>query len=272
MVLLRNPSRGIIAAGAALARRLAQGDERARLMGFARSLAMYYGRPWRTRRMRARYRDFLGPGDLAFDVGAHVGDRARCWSRLGAQVVAIEPQPRLAAWLRRLFRSDPRVIVIEAAVGAAPGTLPLLISRRTPTVTTLSKGWIESVTRTPGFAWVVWDEQAQVAVTTLDALIARHGRPRFVKIDVEGFEAEVLRGLSQPLAALSLEVVPAAPEPALAALDLLAGLGDYRFNLTLGERHDLLWPQWRPAAAVRAWLAALRPDDPSGDIYARLDP
>jgi FkbM family methyltransferase len=245
--------------------------ELARAWGLARSLLIYHGRPWRRRALRRLYQEFLRPGDLAFDVGAHVGDRTRCFARLGARVIAIEPQPDLAAWLHRQFAGEPKVAVIESALGAAPGRATLLMSRRTPTVTTLSAAWVERVQGTRGFERVAWQDRREVPVTTLDDLIARHGRPRFCKIDVEGFEAEVLRGLSQPLPALSLEYVPAAVGVALAAIGRLDELGRYRFNVAPGERMRWLWPGWRGPREVEDWLALRRPGELSGDVYARLE-
>ena len=239
-------------------------------MGFARSLMIYHGQPWRLPALRRRYREFLRPGDLAFDVGAHVGSRTRCFRALGARVIAIEPQPDFAAWLCWQFGADPLVTVVAAALGAAPGRATLHISRRTPTVTTLSERWTRQVRHGRGFAAVAWPDRCEVAVTTLDALIARHGRPRFCKLDVEGFEAEVVRGLSEPVPALSLEYLPAAIEVALAAVERLAGLAAYRFNVTEGERLRWLWPDWRGAGETLAWLARRPPEAPSGDLWARL--
>ena len=243
----------------------------ARARGLARSLLIYHGLPWRRRALRRLYGQFLGPGDLAFDVGAHVGDRTRCFAGLGARVVAVEPQPDLAARLRRRFAGEPKVAVVDAALGARPGRATLFLSRRTPTVTTLSARWIERVQGSAGFERVAWEDRHEVAVTTLDELIARHGRPRFCKIDVEGFEAEVLRGLSQPIPALSFEYVPVAREVARGAAGLLAALGPYRFNPTIGERRRFLWRKWQPLEQLDAWLAARRADEPSGDVYARLE-
>jgi FkbM family methyltransferase len=241
-----------------------------RAIGLARSLVIYYGQPWRTRGLHRLYRQFLKPGDLAFDVGAHVGNRGRCWSHLGARVVAIEPQPDFAAWLRWQFQADPRVTVVQAALGAAAGTAEMHISRWHPTVTTFSKSWIGAVKQTGAFDKVAWDATVPVPLTTLDALIAAHGLPAFCKIDVEGYEAEVLRGLSRPVPALSLEYLPAALDVALAAIEHLARLGRYRFNVAQGEQLRLLWPEWRPAAALREWLEGERAGRRSGDIYARL--
>jgi FkbM family methyltransferase len=246
-------------------------DRLARALGFARSLAMYHGLPWRTRALRRHYAAFLGPGDLAFDIGAHVGNHTRCLAGLGARVIAIEPQPAFAAWLRRLFRSRAQVTVIECALAAAPGMVELYGSPRTPTVATVSQRWIETVRGSAGFDQVRWADGIQVPATTLDALIARYGLPRFCKIDVEGSEAEVLRGLSRPIPALSFEYVPAAIEVARSAAGVLAGLGPYRFNPTIGERRRFLWRKWRPVAALDPWLAARQADEPSGDVYARLE-
>ena len=109
-------------------------DRFVRTLGFARSLAIYHGQPWRTRALRRHYAPFLGPGDLAFDVGAHVGNHARCFADLGARVIAIEPQPAFAAWLRRLFRARPQITVLECALESAPGAVELYSSPRTPTV------------------------------------------------------------------------------------------------------------------------------------------
>ncbi len=186
-------------------------------------------------------------------------------------MIAIEPQPDFAAWLRRQFRGDPGVTVAEVALGAMPGRATLLVSRRTPTVTTLSESWTHKVRRGRGFARVAWQGRCEVGVTTLDELIARHGRPRFCKLDVEGSEALALRGLSEPIPALSLEYVPAAIEVALEAVERLAGLGRYRFNVTLGERLRWLWPDWRTASATLAWLARRQPGQRSGDVWARED-
>jgi FkbM family methyltransferase len=242
-----------------------------RAAGFGRSLVVYYGQPWRLAAMRRHYRALIRPGDLVFDIGAHVGNQSRCLAGLGAQVVALEPQPAFARWLRWLFRGDARVRVVEAALGDRAGRASLYPSPRTPTVATLSPDWIEAVGSTSAFAGVRWEAPLQVPRTTLDALIAEHGLPRFCKIDVEGYEARILRGLSRPIPLLSFEYVPAAAEIACEAMALLSALGDYRFNLTIGERRQWHWPAWQEGAVIADWLRARRPDERSGDVYARLE-
>ena len=242
-----------------------------RAYGLCRSLWMYYGRPGGGAALDRFYAALVPRGGLCFDIGAHVGNRSRSWSRLGAKVVALEPQPDFARFLRWLFRSDARVTVREQAVGAAPGMLRLLVSPRTPTVTTGSRAFIAAATTVPSFAWVRWDSTVEVPVTTLDELIASHGLPDFVKIDVEGMEHEVLAGLSRPLPAVSFEFVPAALDGALASLERLEALGRYRYNVSVGESLSMEFPAWVDGPAMRHWLSARSPTENSGDVYASLD-
>ena len=240
-----------------------------RAAGLARSLALYHGIPFRARRLARLYAPFLAPGTLAFDIGAHAGNRVRAFRRLGARVVAVEPQPDFVRLLGVLYGRDPEVVVVAAAVGAAPGKARLLVSERTPTVTTLSAEWARRVGADPSFRGVSWSPGGRIQVTTLDALVAAHGRPDFVKLDVEGSEAEALAGLSIAVPALSFEYVAAARDVALACVDRLAALGRYEFNWSAGERQRLAAPRWLQPDAIRTVLQGLAAG--SGDVYARLE-
>jgi len=245
-----------------------------RIIGLARSLLVYHAIPWRQRRMQRLYRQFAPPGALVFDIGAHVGNRARALAALGCRVIALEPQPDFARVLRLLFGGNSRVEVVEAAVTGAGGEVWLSVSERTPTVSTTASAWRDARAREPGFGGVEWNRRIRVRTVTADALIAQYGVPAFVKIDVEGGEPAVLDGLTSPVSALSFEYLPGAIDEVRACVDRLAALAEpevrYEFNWSVGESYRLASPEWLDANGIVAALTALGTGARSGDVYARL--
>lgn len=239
-------------------------------IGLWRSIAIYNGRPWRRWALERFLRTLVRQGDLAFDIGAHVGSRSRALAGAGARVVAFEPQPLLADYLAR--RLDPATVRLDRrAVGRAPGRAELAVSARHPTVSTLSREWRGRVAADEGFRGVEWGERVWVEVTTLDLLIAQYGEPAFCKIDVEGHEAEVLAGLTRPLRCIAIEYTPATLDLTHRCLDRLAALGAYEFNLVVGEDTRFRLPRWLRDADFRASLSAeAQRNRRSGDVYARL--
>lgn len=130
-------------------------------------------------------RELLRPGDIVADCGANIGFTsaffAHCVGPTG-HVHAFEPLPRNAAAVRRSVELNElaNVTVVNAAVGSARGTVRLAT----------------------GFGNAVIDAASgtlDVPVLTLDEHFA-DTRPDFLKIDVEGYELEVLRGARAILA------------------------------------------------------------------------
>jgi FkbM family methyltransferase len=218
--------------------------------------------------MERLYRRFVASGDLVFDIGAHVGDRVAVFHKLGARVVAAEPQPALVKTLRLLYGRDRSVIIEPVAIGSQSGTLDLQINIDNPTVSTASADFVVAAADAPGWEGQSWSKRVRVPVLTLDDLIARHGMPAFIKIDVEGFEAEALAGLSHPPKALSFEFTTIQREIARACIDRCVALGYARFNAALGESQTLLHGEGIDSAAIARWLAGLPHAANSGDIYA----
>jgi FkbM family methyltransferase len=223
------------------------------------------------RRDRARaafYRRFLSRGDLAFDVGAHVGDRTALLLRAGARVVAVEPHPALQEKLARTFAGRPRVTLVAEAVGAEAGEAHLRWPSNGLPLASMSDEWIDRV-RASGRFGGDWSEHVTVPMTTLDALVERYGLPAFCKVDVEGYEEAVLQGLSHPIPSVSIEFTPEHLDSTERTLTRLGELGDYRFDYGLGETLALVEGRWLTRADL---LSRLRTLDPRsfGDVYARL--
>ena len=229
----------------------------------ARRRALKDGR----RRQLQFYRQFVHARGLVFDVGANTGERTDVFAALGSAVVAFEPLPQLSGALVDRFAHNPAVVVRATALGATPGIAQLRMGDES-TISTMSDSWREAVTSSGRFSDHRWGEAIDVPVSTLDVEIALQGRPDFCKIDVEGFELEVLRGLSSPVPALSVEYTHEQSDVAESCLHRIAALGDYRFAFSVGESMVLWSRGWCSLAATLDGLRSLDEPLPWGDLYA----
>jgi hypothetical protein len=162
-------------------------------------------------------------------------------------------------------------VVLEAAVGGTDTEAELSISSRHPTLSSLRTDFVTDASSAPGFEHVQWDSSQKVKLHTLDALIETYGEPSYVKIDVEGYELEVLSGLSRPISLISVEYLPGFPHLTGEVLARLSELGDYRFNVVIGERGKFLFPEWTDLDSLNSWLSTQPPRAQSGDLFARLE-
>jgi FkbM family methyltransferase len=224
----------------------------------------------RFERLRQFYQQFITRDALCFDIGANYGDRTSTFLELGAIVVAVEPQDDCMEFLRLKYGRNPRVKLIHQGLADHPGERTLAINPQNPLVASMSPDWIAGIRQRPRFSQTEWSTVRTVPVTTLDELIQRYGLPAFCKIDVEGFEYQVLQGLSQPIPSVSLEYTPELIEMACACVDYLEKLGVYQFNYSVEESLEMTLPAWVDGTTLKSALRKRASIHISGDIYARL--
>ncbi len=223
-------------------------------------------------RRAAFYRQFIAPSDLVFDVGANLGTHSKVFRALGARVVALEPGTHCAQVLKATFAGDAQFTLIQAGASDAEGEALLHLGSSTQ-LATIDEAWMTRVNASGRFAGH-WDHTETIRLTTLDAVIARHGVPSFAKIDVEGHEYHVVRGLSRPLNALSLEFASESIDSIARCLAHLQSLSAYEYRLVLGDSVTFATPDWCRSEVVLQQLEQAAVRDPLvwGDLYARRDP
>ena len=240
------------------------------ITGFLRTFIISYGIPGKQARLRKIYEPFISEGMLCFDIGSHFGNRIPVWSKLGANIVAIEPQPRLFKFLTRRYAKWENVTLLQTAVSDQKGILTLFHNTRNPSLSSIDKSWVDDKKKDPMWGNYVWDDEIQVQACTLDQLIAKYGIPGFCKIDVEGAEHKVLAGLSVPLKCVSFEYLTIDMARSLSCIDRLEQLGLYEYNWTFSEKSELKSPVWLSASEMKVAIEHMNDGVYSGDVYARL--
>lgn len=268
------------------------GFERAKELAFR--LGLYRQARWLNRHLwdrkelrqeqldRVFYSQFIKPGDVVFDVGANYGQKSRVFLRLGAKVVACEPQPDCREELQRRCGRNPRLEVVASALGSSQGEASLYVRTHRGS-SGLVRDWASNYTHV--------EAEIRVPVTTLDSVIAQFGAPTFIKIDVEGFEWEVIKGLSQGVPLIQFEFHLTDHEHKLSAdnisrtikvIDHLSQFGELRLNIAPAESSVLGFAEWLPKddfvkrfeSLDPSRFAKLFPNVPAtesyGDVFVRM--
>lgn len=239
--------------------------------GWLLSKVLYLWNPIKARRKKHFYSQFLLADDLCFDIGAHLGDRCHTWLALNAKVVAVEPQPAFADYLLKKYKHIKSFALETHAVGAQKGEAKLAISHLFPTLSTLAGAEWEDELNQASSLPIQFDEHIEVEVSTLDAMIEKHGVPQFCKIDVEGYEYEVLKGLNTPIKYISFEFLSCSLNRAEECLTRLQELGYTQFKWSYKEDFKFAHSRWISADEVIERIKQHPQTLFSGDIYCQYN-
>jgi FkbM family methyltransferase len=217
----------------------------------------------------AFYGQFLKKGDTYFDIGANYVNRIEPILPMGIKVVAVEPQKQCYTFLERKFGN--KINIVKKGLGEKNET-KTFYSNPVSEISSFSKEWIESVKESGRFGDNEWVPSGTLEMTTFDDVIKKYGTPRFAKIDVEGFELEVLKGLSSPVDNISIEyTVPEQTDRTIACIKRIMQInGAVECNYSVGESMEWATDKWRSGDEMVAFVVTKEfAVTGFGDIYIR---
>jgi FkbM family methyltransferase len=222
------------------------------------------------------YKSLLGSGDGLgiLDIGANIGGKTEMFRPLADWIVAVEPDPELAQTLRKRFYFRRRVKIEECAVSDKPGTVQLYKYEGNESFNTLSVDSVERMSSSEnnfmGFALPA-PHQIDVQCRTLSDLCSLYGPIKYIKIDAEGLEYEIISTLDREIPWISLEFnLPHFEQALRQTLEKMQTISPhYRFNVAITEPPlKLEFDEWltgeESLAEIkrRGWLYV--------ELYARL--
>ncbi len=198
------------------------------------------------KKRRTFYSQFLTfKDDIYIDVGANYGNRIEPLIGKGLKIIAVEPQLKCVEFLKRKYGN--KITIIPKGLGEIEESRTIYISNA-HAITSFSKDWIKATQDSGRFSEYTWSQGQEVEMTTLDNLINTYGKPKFIKIDVEGFEYEVLKGLSQDIEFISFEyIVPERINSVFQCLDRISEIANQNnvlFNYSKGESMEWALDEW----------------------------
>jgi len=219
------------------------------------------------KKVKKFYSHFIKKGDLCFDVGANIGNRTEVFLKLGAKVVCIEPQNSCIKILNKLYENNKNVAIINKGIGDKKGYLKLYICKNAPTISTMSDKWMRESRFSADYKWT---KTRSVPVITLYDLIKEYGLPKFCKIDAEGFEYPILKGLTKPIPYISFEFTRELFDDAKKCIAHLLSIGPAEFNCSIGESFHLIFPSWVTPKELYRKLDSFEDNLLWGDVYVKF--
>jgi FkbM family methyltransferase len=220
-----------------------------------------------TKDITALYQPIINTNDLVFDIGGWRGSFTKAFRNLGARVIVIEPQPILNKFLRKKFKDDNNVTILWNGVDEKKGELPMFIN---PT-DTCSASFLEEWRKKRNYQDTSVSKKIMVPIITLEELIKRFGRPKVIKLDVEGFEYRAIKGLKTEVPFIAFEITTACRREIPLILKKLSMRDKHlKLNLTFSQNESkgFIFANWKRPEEILNYLKNRETID--GDIYVKM--
>jgi FkbM family methyltransferase len=218
--------------------------------------------------MRAFYGQFLPPGSLCFDVGAHTGEISAILLQLNCKVVGFEPLDGCEPKLQQLVKlHNGNFTYHKAALSNQTGWASLYVGSH-PELSTLSSDFVDEYKKQQIFTWA---SGIPVPTLTLQDAIHQYTLPYFIKLDAEGYEPMILETLHVPIPYIQLEWNERMKKQAFAAIQHLERVGGYTYNWWPGETYTFAEPVNISAKEMIHRLRHMPLHILTGEIWAARD-
>lgn len=212
---------------------------------------------------------FIKKGDLCYDIGANYGIKTRTYLLLKSKVISVEPQKNCVIYLKQHLYKNKNVKIIRKAIGSKTGRVDLFIFDYGSQFSSLSKKFISRCRNVDNQTGFQYRKKETVSLDTLDNLIDKFGVPKLCKIDVEGYELEVLKGLTKKIPYIIFEFHTDHYAETKKCIERILSLGPALFNYVLLESYDLKLTKWSDINLLYRDLDLLVGRSIYGDIYVK---
>ena len=208
------------------------------------------------------YSSLLSKNDLCFDIGANIGKKSRLMLAVGAKVIAFEPQSSCLINLKEIKHLNFKYLPF--AVGATNEERKLNLSNHSE-VASLSDKFISSFTTKNCY----WNDEEIVQVKSLDYLINEYGLPNFCKIDVEGFEFEILSTLTYQIPLIEFEFTGQFIDETIEILTIFSKY-NYQYNYILNENLKFKLSNWVSKEEIKIIINSLSKEKLHGNLFCKI--
>jgi FkbM family methyltransferase len=206
---------------------------------------------------------------LVFDVGCNIGNKSAEYLNYKTKVVGFEPQPNCFNQLNERFKDEDNIVIEPIGLDNVKGETYIYEASHN-TISSMSEEFIEIVKK-ERFKDYNWGNKILIKVDTLDNMIKKYGTPNYIKIDVEGYELNVLKGLTTPIDVISIEFTPELCQISIDCINYIESInGNCLYNYGFREDTDFKFDQWLTKDEILNYILSVHDYNfEFGDIYIK---